>query len=700
MTMLDDESGQNSDCDIEPDGGVSLAGHEDLMDFDGHAGNINFLEGPFEQESLANVDNPSVISTSWDVYGMSVHPEIEVEFGPIDASMSGDMFSQSSPANASGTDDAGPPAPTSIETPAPDVHPLYESYPNIIPSPDLTQHTDSSSSYAVQSSSQATFPGEMDETSSDQLSFTEGSDFDSFLNENSIDPPQIQSNSPTNSPHQTPQLFPPEYPEGSNLSFTGCLHLWAEGYARQERRHSRSVNIFNKFPRFTQEDLLWAGTERRKESTVTHSEIDRGKCDFQGVDWKAFRVDRSLARQVREMTYFNHANVIRSYPRHQMFGSLPLYASAQDMNLEARAKVTPIPDNGEYFRFSRMSLQHRIYIPHFQLRHSVSAGSKNAIFFPKPTTEDYSLSSSGSQITNVNPDVMDDSYTIDAAHTDLHCDATKMQNIYALSAKNDVLVAGGLAGEYAYKFLSSEPLTPFTSGMITRSRFSSTNHVHTYLSRHSGLPQAVFSSNDSHIHTLDLTTNQFVSRHNHVKYVNCSATSPDTRLRVLVRDSTHPMIVEADSGKRIAKLTGHNDFGFACDWAADGVHFATGAQDGLVQIFDVRHWRTPIRTLLAQIGGVRALAFSPSSSSSSSSGRPVLLAAESADFVHVVDASDGMFAREQRVDFFGEIAGVTFEEGGERFWVGVADPDVGGLMEFERCPGRGRRFDWRGGVVR
>ncbi|KAL8798698.1 MAG: hypothetical protein Q9223_007838, partial [Gallowayella weberi] len=678
MTMLDDESGQNSDCDIEPDGGVSLAGHEDLMDFDGQASNINFLEGPFEQGSLANVDNPAwpdttletallntYSSTSWDVYGMSVHPETEDEFGPVDESMSGDMSSQSSSANASGTDGAGPPASSSIETPTPDPHPLYESYPNIIPSPELTQHIDSSG-YAVQSTSQATIPGETDETSSDQLSFTAGVDFDPFLNENPIDLQQIQSNSPTNPPHQPPLLLPHGSQERTNLTLAQCLQHWAEGYALQERRHPKSVNISYKFPRFTQEDFLWGNTQRRKGCTVTRSEIDKGKCDFQGVDWKAFRVDRSTVRQVREMTYFNHANVIRSYPRHQMFGALPLYASAQDMNLDARAKVTPMPDNGEYFRFSRMSLQHRICFSHFQLRHLVSASSKNALFFPTASNEDYSLSDS--RITNVNPDVVDDSYTIDSAHTDLHCDAIKMQNIFALSAKNDVLVAGGLAGEYAYKYLSSEPLAPFTSGMITHAWSSSTNHVHTYLSRHSGLPQAVFSSNDSHVHTLDLTTNKFVSRHNHVRFVNCSATSPDTRLRVLVRDSIHPMIVEADSGKRIAKLTGHNDYGFACDWAADGVHFATGAQDGLVQIYDMRNWRTPIQTLLAKIGGVRSLAFSPGN------GRPVLLAAESADFVHVVDASDGMFAREQRMDFFGEIAGVTFDEGGERFWVGVADP--------------------------
>lgn len=115
---------------------------------------------------------------------------------------------------------------------------------------------------------------------------------------------------------------------------------------------------------------------------------------------------------------------------------------------------------------------------------------------------------------------------------------------------------------------------------------------------------------------------------------------------------------------------------------------ATGAQDGIVQIYDMRQWREPLQTLAAELGGVRALAFSPLGS-----GPPVLLLAESADFVHVVDAVG--FGREQTIDFFGEVAGVSFEPEGRRFWVGVADPDVGGLMEFEREDG-GARFGVRG----
>lgn len=385
-------------------------------------------------------------------------------------------------------------------------------------------------------------------------------------------------------------------------------------------------------------------------------------------------------RKVREKTYINHANMITNCPFTRAVNNWTMFCSAPYMNRKGRDGASVIPNNQEFFRFNRMSLDHAISIPHFQLRHIVSASSNNAVFYPTVMNE-----GTGSRITCVNPDVEVDDLVIDSANCDRHFDSPRMQKIFTLSAKNDILLTGGLTGEYAMKSLTTTTDSPFTSGMVTNNRDqSSTNHVHTYLDRRSGLPQAVFSSNDSRTHTLDCMTNIFTSHHHHKEAVNCAATSPDTRLRLLVRDARHPLIVDADTGRRVAKLSGHSDYGFACDWSPDGFHVATGAQDGLVQIYDlrnskvpIRRWRNPVQTLAAELGGVRTLAFSPQGS-----GPPVLVMAESADFLHVVDAVG--FDREQTIDFFGEVAGVSFEPEGQRFWVGVGDPDVGGLMEFER----------------
>ncbi|KAL8764821.1 MAG: hypothetical protein Q9209_007865 [Squamulea sp. 1 TL-2023] len=649
MARLDDESGRESECDDdEYDGGVSLAGHEDTMDVDGPGTDHSTSEETLEQGSN---------STPTNAYALPSTQELEPDMG----------------GSTGMTHDYVPPQPYTSSILEGLFHQIAE------PSSETSITQDPNASHNLSVSHHAPDVSTVLDTA--QIA----DDIGSTIHPDNQDPdeqlyPQIFYGWHADALDPLSQL----YDEQKNFSLVECLYYCSDGRASQEK-YPQSDGITALLPRINNYDIP-VGLEKRKKGTIVHADIDTGKYDSQGIDWQAFGVNRSAARRMRRLTYLNYTNLIRWYPQHRIFHRGPMFTSAQDMNLDARARAKSIPDTGKYFHFSRMSLHHRICIPHFQLRHTVSASSKNAIFFPANNPD----MTTGSRITNLNPDVEDDSEVIDSANVDPNLDSPEMNKIYALSAKNDVLVAGGLAGEYAYKSLSSNSSAPFASGMITHSELSSTNHVHTYLSRHSGLPQAVFSSNDSHIHTLDLATNKFISCHDHTKCVNCSATSPDTRLRVLVRDAVHPLIVEADTGKRIGKLSGHNDFGFACDWADGGVHFATGAQDGLVNVFDMRSWRKPVQTLLTELGGVRCLAFSPAGN-----GKQVLLMAESADFVHIVDASNGMFEEKQTVDFFGEVAGVTFEDTGGRFWVGVGDSMFGGLMEFERE--KGGRFGAVGG---
>lgn len=500
------------------------------------------------------------------------------------------------------------------------------------------------------------------------------------------------------------------YDELRNMSFVEFLRFWSDAFKVQQIQSPQHISFYRlAFPPLKDSDVSsWMSFRCSKDKNptkvtkVTISDVDNERWDPQGINWGQFGPSPEDTRKVRKTTYFNHANMITDYPGARVFKNWSMFCSAPYMNEQGRDRASIIPGEEKYFSFSRMDLEQAISIPHFQLRHIVSASSKNAIFYPTIVDEE-----TGSHITCVNPDVEVDDEIIDSANCGRHSDSPKLQKISTLTAKNGVLIAGGLNGEYAMKSLTSTPGSPFTSGMVTLISYqSSTNHVHTYLDRRSGLPQAVFSSNDNHTHTLDCSTNKFISHHNHVKAINCAATSPDTRLRLLVRDAKHPLIVEADTGRRIGQLSGHDDFGFACDWSDDGIHMATGAQDGLVQIYDMRSWhkplqtltpnlirgksrswRKPIQTLASELGGVRTLAFSPLGS-----GPPVLVMAESADYVHVVDGVG--FDKKQTIGFFGEVAGLGFEPEGERFWVGIADPDIGGLMEFER--NRGGKFKGRG----
>jgi hypothetical protein len=78
------------------------------------------------------------------------------------------------------------------------------------------------------------------------------------------------------------------------------------------------------------------------------------------------------------------------------------------------------------------------------------------------------------------------------------------------------------------------------------------------------------------------------------------------------------------------------------------------------------------------MAGVRKLKFSPIGS-----GKRVLIAAEPADFVNVIDAQT--FSSKQALSFFGEIGGVDFTNDGQDLIVANCDNMRGGIMEFERC---------------
>lgn len=256
--------------------------------------------------------------------------------------------------------------------------------------------------------------------------------------------------------------------------------------------------------------------------------------------------------------------------------------------------------------------------------------------------------------------------------------------ISTLAAKHDVLVAGGFCGEYALVNLKAHKDTKHTEGIVTDHQNSITNHVQVHLSRTSAFPQIAFASNDNGLRVLDVATNKFVADHVYEHAINCTAISPDQRLRVLVGDTRQVMICNAETGQVYQSLEGHRDYGFACDWADDGWTVATGNQDMQIKIWDARKWTTsqglacPVATVAAEMAGVRSLRFSPLGS-----GKRVLVAAEPADMVSVIDAET--FASKQVLSFFGEIGGVDFSNGGRDLMIANCDNMRGGIMQYERA---------------
>lgn len=326
-----------------------------------------------------------------------------------------------------------------------------------------------------------------------------------------------------------------------------------------------------------------------------------------------------------------------------------------------------------------MDFNHTVNLSHFQLRNLLSCAYRDHVFYAGRSK--IMQWQPGSGTTSGQPSVAMD--LTDPVVQSFYSHHHGIQ-ISTLTVGHDILVAGGFNGEYALVNLRSPKSTKHTEGLLTNHVNSITNFIQVNLSRSSSSPLAAFASNDMGMRILDVNTNKFIAEHKYDHAINCTAMSPDRRLRVLVGDTRQVMICNADTGEVLQSLDGHRDFGFACDWADDGWTVATGNQDMQVKIWDARNWTNrqghaqPLATIAAEMAGVRKLKFSPLGS-----GKRVLLAAEPADIVSVIDADS--FTSKQTLSFFGEVGGVDFTNGGRDVLIANCDNMRGGIMEYERC---------------
>lgn len=415
---------------------------------------------------------------------------------------------------------------------------------------------------------------------------------------------------------------------------------------------------------------------------INHQHMIDEQCDMQGIYWSKLQTTQTQAREVRRMTFTNGTSVIDEQPSFE-FGNPAYKISFQSVSSPA------LPDADSHFRFRETATTSIPFIFHRQLRHSISASSKNAVFYayrnitqPFDLDKEIGFGDSPVQECGVKcfiPASGSEEYAIDLSEA-YDEPSGKIRAISCISASDGILVIGDALGLYALKSLSADFGSDYTTGTVSTQDLDSQiviNHVHTFLDRRSGLPQAVFVSNDTTISVLDCTSNKWVRRHSSDFEVNCSATSPDGRQRILVRDSIWPILEDAETGEELATLTGHKDNGFSCAWSPDGLTFATGCQDGIVQIWDARKTSRSVHSLPSEMGGVRAMQFSPLGA-----GKPVLVMAEPADFVSIVDART--YESKQKIEFFGEIAGITMPLDGSKLFIGNSDPTFGGIMEFDR----------------
>ena len=441
------------------------------------------------------------------------------------------------------------------------------------------------------------------------------------------------------------------------FSVSYFLYYWKQAYSNHK----------SDYPPISQ--LANDRTKVRRPDKITA--YDREQYNYQGIYWSRYQTTEEEAREVRRMTYRNLRNL--GPPDEEKFGTKAFKANFP-------GKV--IPGSDCYFHFNEMDMKRNPDYSHPQLRHNLSATSKNAIFYTNRPPRHNGVSawdtysSQYKTIVSFNPETGTEECAMDIRKR-YNWDDPKLSRIHTLTAGNGVLVAGSFDGVYAMKSLSADFESAPVVGTIATGGDVSTNHVHTHLDRQSGLPRVVFDSNDMSVRILDCTATKWVACHKYPYQVNCSVTSSDGRLRLLNGDNCEPIVANADTGETLARLPGHNDFGFACDWAPDGITMATGHQDGLVKVWDARKLNQSIQTIAMEQAGCRSLQFSPLGS-----GKRVLVLAEPADFVHVVDAQT--FESKQTIDFFGDISGISMPPDGSKLYIANADAKYGGLMEFDR----------------
>ncbi|CAH0048007.1 unnamed protein product [Clonostachys solani] len=426
-----------------------------------------------------------------------------------------------------------------------------------------------------------------------------------------------------------------------NYGLLDFLRYWAR-YGSFHRRQNPNFTVPNTHRMMDQISRSVRG--------VSYSDLNGDNCDMQGLDWESMGVTRKTARITRNQSYKNYVNIP---------GSDTITTTESD---------TFIPPSESYFRYRQTIMRSDVHLSHFQLRSVLACPSRSQVYY-----------ATRRGINRLNPVSKRSDLVMN-----VRSHGASQRTVTALDATSEVLVGGTFNGDYCIKPIHAEDTQRPSEGQITGDSGSITTHIQIHTPRRSSSPVAAIASNDNGLRMLDLTTEQFISETFYPSALNCSAISPDRRLRVLVGDTPDTSIVNADTGAVEVTLKGHRDYGFSCDWSDDGVTVATGFQDRRVKIWDARKWAdssgnsTPVMSILCELSSARSLKFSPLGS-----GEPVLVAAEEADYINIIDGKT--FRKKQTIDLFGEIGGVAFAEEGQQLNVLVSDTRRGGLIQFDRC---------------
>lgn len=388
-----------------------------------------------------------------------------------------------------------------------------------------------------------------------------------------------------------------------------------------------------------------------RPAEITEEDFDKGT-DIQGLRWGVD--DIPTKEDFRER-------------RVKDYGSPIVKPPPPPMTINPAHDPTRIHN---FYKFRYTNLKHRCSLHHFQLRYLLSATSKNDLYyiFDNSLRRWDTLQRTSEQIINFKQSRQA---------------PWKGWMPSTLACAHHIAAVGGYSAEYAIIPLSD--VGSARIGSLAETPYI-TNHVDIIEPREGGV-SVIWANNDFKIRQQDVESGKFVRVHSLKWPINATATSPDGRIRAAVGDAKEVVLMDATRGEVLAELWGHNHWSFAVDWRNDGYTFVTGNQDMSARyslprggvdcrLWDARYLKESFLTLPAKMGAIRSVHFSPDGK--------YLAIAEPADYVHIYDATTGLYEEKQTIEFIGETAGVSFDPTGDSLFIGNADDLVGSIYEFGR----------------
>ncbi|KAJ2505071.1 hypothetical protein IWW47_002219 [Coemansia sp. RSA 2052] len=378
---------------------------------------------------------------------------------------------------------------------------------------------------------------------------------------------------------------------------------------------------------------------------VAAADIRKGY-DMQGYQWRGYEIQKRLYMTYRRQVY-------------------PQYQCVQHDVQAVRKHANCVDNTASFYSFRSSSLGdgYRGQINHFQLRDLLCATSNYDVYYHH-----------ADGVYCWNP------WQRSRRSVMSRSQMPKSFRVSSLCVDRGVVFTGDYRGRYCVKSLWSdddESNGVGTGGLgLVDADNDIVNHATSGVAR-GGAPQILASHNSGCLRQLDLGRLEVVDTVPFEWAVNCSATMPDGSLDCVVGDCVDGLLLDRRVGPRaavVSRLSGHQDFSFACAFSPDGRLVATGSQDSSARVYDVRWPQRALATLCGYMGAMRVVEFS-------GSGR-FLMAAEPADYVHIYDVQ-ASFASAQDIEFMGEVSGAAFSPDSNCLFVGISDALHGsGLAEF------------------